>query len=48
MILLVKKKFAISMVISAIIIIISIPILLNNYVIPIVIESLITGVCGFK
>ena len=42
-----RKKFATSRVISAIIII-SIPILLNNYGIPIIIASLITGVCGFQ
>src|SRR4030095_13356936 len=41
------KKFAISRVVSAIVII-SIPILLNNYGIPIIIASLITGVCGFQ
>ena len=42
-----RKKFAISRVVSAIVII-SIPILLNNYGIPIIIASLITGVCGFQ
>ena len=42
-----RKKFAISRIVSAIIII-SIPILLNNYGIPIIIASLITGVCGFQ
>ena len=42
-----RKKFAISRIVSAIVII-SIPILLNNYSIPIVIASLITGVCGFQ
>jgi low temperature requirement protein LtrA len=42
-----RKKFGISRIVSAIIII-SIPILLNNYSIPIVIASLITGVCGFQ
>jgi low temperature requirement protein LtrA len=42
-----RKKFAISRIVSAIIII-SIPILLNNYSIPIVIASLITGICGFQ
>ncbi len=42
-----RKMFAISRVISAIVII-SIPILLNNNGIPIIIASLITGVCGFQ
>lgn len=42
-----RKKFAISRIVSAIVII-SIPILLNNYGIPIIIASLITGVCGFQ
>ncbi len=42
-----RKKFAISRIVSAIVII-SIPILLNNYSIPIVIASLITGICGFQ
>ena len=42
-----RKKFTISRIISAIFII-SIPILLNNYSIPIVIASLITGICGFQ
>ena len=42
-----RKKFAISRVVSAIVII-SIPILLNNYGIPIIIASLITVVCGFQ
>jgi low temperature requirement protein LtrA len=42
-----RKKFAISRIVSAIIII-SIPILLNNYGIPIIIASLITVVCGFQ
>jgi low temperature requirement protein LtrA len=42
-----RKKFAISRIVSAIIII-SIPILLNNYGIPIIVASLITGVCGFQ
>jgi low temperature requirement protein LtrA len=42
-----RKKFAISRVVSAIVII-SIPILLNNYGIPIIIALLITGVCGFQ
>ena len=42
-----RKKFAISRIVSAIIII-SIPILLNNYGIPIIIASLITLVCGFQ
>ena len=42
-----RKKFAISRIVSAIIII-SIPILLNNYGIPIIIAALITGVCGFQ
>lgn len=42
-----RKKFALSRIVSAIVII-SIPILLNNYGIPIIIASLITGVCGFQ
>ena len=42
-----RKKFGISRIVSAIIII-SIPILLNNYGIPIIVASLITGVCGFQ
>jgi low temperature requirement protein LtrA len=42
-----RKKFAISRIVSAIIII-SIPILLNNYGIPIIIASLITVICGFQ
>jgi hypothetical protein len=42
-----RKKFAISRIVSAIVII-SIPILLNNYSIPIVIASLITAICGFQ
>ena len=42
-----RKKFAISRIVSAIVII-SIPILLNNYGIPIIVASLITGVCGFQ
>jgi len=42
-----RKKFAISGIVSAIVII-SILILLNNYSIPIVISSLITGICGFQ
>jgi len=42
-----RKKFAISRVVSAIVII-SIPILLNNYGIPIIIASLITVICGFQ
>ena len=42
-----RKKFAISRIVSAIIII-SIPILLNNYGIPIIVASLITGICGFQ
>ena len=42
-----RKKFAISRIVSAIVII-SIPILLINYSIPIVISSLITGICGFQ
>jgi low temperature requirement protein LtrA len=42
-----RKKFAISRIVSALVII-SIPILLNNYGIPIIIVSLITGVCGFQ
>src|SRR5215203_4060590 len=42
-----RKKFAISRIVSAIVII-SILILLNNYSIPIVISSLITGICGFQ
>jgi low temperature requirement protein LtrA len=42
-----RKMFAISRIISAIVII-SIPILLYNYGIPIIIASLITGVCGFQ
>jgi low temperature requirement protein LtrA len=42
-----RRKFAISRIVSAIVII-SIPIILNNYSIPIVIASLITGVCGFQ
>jgi len=42
-----RKKFAISRIVSAIVII-SIPILLNNYGIPIIIASLITGVCRFQ
>jgi len=42
-----RKKFAISRIVSAIVII-SIPILFNNYGMPIIIASLITGVCGFQ
>ena len=42
-----RKMFAISRVVSAIVII-RIPILLNNNGIPIIIASLITGVCGFQ
>ncbi len=42
-----RKKFAISRIVSALVII-SIPILLNNYGIPIIVASLITGVCGFQ
>ena len=42
-----RKKFAISRIVSAMVII-SIPILLNNYGIPIIVASLITGVCGFQ
>ena len=42
-----RKKFAISRIVSALVII-SIPILLNNYGIPIIIASLITVVCGFQ
>jgi low temperature requirement protein LtrA len=42
-----RKKFAISRIVSAIVII-SIPILLNNYGIPIIVASLITGICGFQ
>ena len=42
-----RKKFAISRIVSAIVII-SIPILFNNYGIPIIIASLITVVCGFQ
>ena len=42
-----RKKFAISRIVSSIVII-SIPILLNNYGIPIIVASLITGVCGFQ
>jgi low temperature requirement protein LtrA len=42
-----RKKFGISRIVSAIIII-SIPIVLNNYGIPIIVASLITGVCGFQ
>ena len=42
-----RKKFAISRIVSAIVII-SIPILLNNYGIPIIVASVITGVCGFQ
>jgi hypothetical protein len=42
-----RKKFAISRIVSAIVII-SIPILLNNYSIPIVISSLITVIYGFQ
>ena len=42
-----RKKFAISRILSAIVII-SIPILLNNYGIPIIVASVITGVCGFQ
>ena len=42
-----RKKFAISRIVSAIVII-SIPIVLNNYGIPIIVASLITGVCGFQ
>jgi low temperature requirement protein LtrA len=42
-----RKKFAISRIISSVVII-SIPIILNNYGIPIIIASLITGVCGFQ
>ena len=42
-----RKNFAISRLVSAIVII-SIPILLNNYGIPIIVASLITGVCGFQ
>jgi low temperature requirement protein LtrA len=42
-----RKKFAISRIVSALVII-SIPILLNNYGIPIIIASLITVICGFQ
>jgi hypothetical protein len=42
-----RKMFVISRIVSAIIII-SIPILLNIYGIPIIIASLITGVYGFQ
>jgi low temperature requirement protein LtrA len=42
-----RKKFAISRIVSALLII-SIPILLNNYGIPIIVASVITGVCGFQ
>jgi low temperature requirement protein LtrA len=42
-----RKKFAISRIVSAIVII-GIPILLNSYSIPIVIASLITAICGFQ
>jgi low temperature requirement protein LtrA len=42
-----RKKFAISRIVSAILIM-SIPILLNNYGIPIIVASVITGVCGFQ
>jgi low temperature requirement protein LtrA len=42
-----RKKFAISRIVSSIVII-SIPILLNNYGIPIIVASVITGVCGFQ
>jgi low temperature requirement protein LtrA len=42
-----RKKFAISRIVSSVVII-SIPIILNNYDIPIIIASLITGVCGFQ
>src|SRR5918992_1012359 len=42
-----RKMVAISRIVSAIVII-SIPILLNNYGIPIIIASLITGICGFQ
>jgi low temperature requirement protein LtrA len=42
-----RKKFAISRIVSALVII-SIPILLNNYGIPIIIASLITAICGFQ
>jgi low temperature requirement protein LtrA len=42
-----RKKFAISRIVSALVII-SLPILLNNYGIPIVIASLITVICGFQ
>jgi low temperature requirement protein LtrA len=42
-----RKKFAISRIVSSVVII-SIPIILNNYGIPIIIASLITGVCGFQ
>ena len=42
-----RKKFGISRIVSAIVII-SIPILLNNYGIPIIVASLITGICGFQ
>jgi low temperature requirement protein LtrA len=42
-----RKKFAISRIVSSLVII-SIPIILNNYGIPIIIASLITGVCGFQ
>jgi low temperature requirement protein LtrA len=42
-----RKKFAISRIVSALVII-SLPILLNNYGIPIIIASLITVICGFQ
>ena len=42
-----RKKFTISRIVSAILIM-SIPILLNNYGIPIIVASVITGVCGFQ
>jgi low temperature requirement protein LtrA len=42
-----RKKFAISRIVSSVVII-SIPTILNNYGIPIIIASLITGVCGFQ
>ena len=42
-----RKKFAISRIVSTLVII-SIPILLNNYGIPIIIASLITVICGFQ
>ena len=42
-----RKKFVMFRI-GSIIIILSLPFLFNNYGIPIVISSLITGICGFN